>query len=232
MTIELRPAGGRPTTVEDGRTTHHSFSFGVHYDPGNVGFAAMSAHNDENLAAGAGYPPHPHQGIEIVTWVLAGALRHSDSSGRTAVLGPGELLRTSAGTGIVHSEVAETGVPTRFLQTWLRPDDPAAEPSYAGARAAEVDGLVEVVGPDGALQVGTHGARLHLGRLAAGETRLPDAGRLHVFVVQGEVALGDRALRAGDAARLLDEGGRVLSVPESAPESAPEPALVSVWSFA
>lgn len=223
MTIELRSGGGRPVTELDGRRTLHSFSFGAHYDPHNVGFAAMLAHNDENLDAGAGYAPHPHTDLEIVTWVIDGALRHTDSTGHTAVLGPGQVLRTSAGSGIVHSEMAEPGVPTRFLQTWLRPDAPGGEPSYDAAGLDGAVGLTEVVGPDGAVTLGTRGARLHLGRLEAGTVALPGSGRMQLFVADGEVAVGDRSLCAGDAARLLDEGGRSLHVVGD--------ATVSVWSF-
>lgn len=218
MTIELRAGDRRFATREEGRETFHSFSFGRHYDPGNLGFAAMVALNDEHLPPGTGYGEHPHRDIEIVTLVLEGALRHSDESG-SLVLGPGDLLRTSAGGGIAHAEVTEPGIATRFLQTWLRPDVPGATPSVARAAHDPGPALTEVSD----LGVGTAGARLHLAHAATESIVLPDAPLLHVFVVDGSVRLGDRALGASDAARLTEEGGRELVV-----ES---PATLVVWSF-
>ena len=224
MTIEVRRAADRFVTREGGRTTWHSFSFGRHYDPGNVGFAAMVAHNDEQLPPGTGYPDHEHRDVEIVTVVLEGALRHTDSSGRETVLVPGEVSRTSAGAGIVHAEVTEPGVATRFVQTWLRPDEPGGAASYATAEVGTPDGLVEAVGAGGPLGVGTTGARLFLTRAETGTLALPDAPRLHVFAAEATLTLGERELEPGDAARLTDEGGRTLTVER--------PGLLLVWSFA
>lgn len=223
MTIEVRRAAERFLTREAGRATWHSFSFGAHYDPGNVGFGALVAHNDEQLPPGTGYPDHPHRDVEIVTVVLDGALRHADSEGRAGVLAPGEISRTSAGAGIVHSEVTEPGVTTRFVQTWLRPDEPGGTSSYASAGVGRPAGLVEVVGPDGAVGVGTTGARLHVAHADPGALSLPDAPLLHVFVPEATVTIGDRELAPGDAARLTDEGGRELTVEQ--------PGVILVWAL-
>lgn len=223
MTLEVRRASDRFVTRALGRTTWHSFSFGTHYDPGNVGFGAITAVNDEHLPPGTGYPDHPHRDVEIVTVVLEGALRHTDSEGRSGVLVPGEVSRTSAGAGIVHAEVTEPEVDTRFVQTWLRPDEPGGSSSYASATVGTPDELVEVVGPDGAVAVGTTGARLFAGHPGRGGLSLPEAPLLHVFVPDGRVLLGERELAPGDAARLVDEGGRELTVEE--------PGLVVVWGL-
>ena len=223
MTIEVRRAAERFVTRDAGRTTWHSFSFGTHYDPGNVGFGALVAHNDENLPAGTGYPDHPHHDVEIVTLVLEGALRHTDSDGREGVLVPGEVSRTSAGAGIVHAEVTEPGVTTRFVQTGLRPDAPGGPSSYAAAVTGSPTELTELVGPQGMVTVGTSGARLLVAHAEVGTLSLPDAPRLHVFVPEATVTLGDRELRPGDAARLTDEGGRALVVER--------PGLVVVWAL-
>lgn len=226
MTIEVRRAADRFVTRDDGRTTWHSFSFGRHYDPGNVGFGALVAHNDEQLPPGTGYPDHPHRDLEIVTVVLEGALRHTDSSGRSTVLRPGEVSRTSAGAGIVHAEVADPaagpGVATRFVQTWLRPDVLGGASSYAVAEVGHPEDLTEVVGAGG-LDVGTSGARLFLARAGEGELVLPDAPLLHVFSADATLALAERELTPGDAARLTDEGGRTLLVER--------PGVVLVWSL-
>lgn len=223
MTIEVRRAADRFLTEALGRTTWHSFSFGAHYDPDNVGFGALVAHNDEHLPAGTGYPDHRHADVEIVTVVLDGALRHTDSDGRTGVLVPGEISRTSAGAGLVHSEETESGVTTRFVQTWLRPDESGGASSYATAAVGRPETLTEVVGPGGVLGVGTRGARLHLGRPGPGELALPDAPLLHVFAAAGRLVLGDRELGPGDAARLTDEGGRTMTAETT--------GMILVWSF-
>lgn len=218
----MRRASSRFVTEAEGRTTLHSFAFGAHYDPRNTGFAAMTALNDEHLPPGTGYPDHPHADVEIVTWVLEGALRHTDDGGSSRVLLPGDVQVTSAGSGIVHAEVTEPGVRTRFLQTWLRPDAAGGVPSVTVGRGALGPELTEVVGPDG-LRLGVAGARLVLGEVPAGRLVLPDAPRLHVFVASGAMRLGDHALMAGDAARLTDQGGRALEVEE--------PGSVAVWAF-
>lgn len=207
MTIEIRPASRRFRTVTEGRETFHAFSFGGHYDPSNTGFGSLVALNDEHLPSGTGYDDHPHRDLEIVTWVLEGVLRHTDSALGTRDLVAGDVLRTSAGSGIVHSEVSAYDGRTRFLQTWLRPDEPGGVPSLAST-TAPADGLVDVIGDVG---LGTAGARLYLGR-ATREVVVPDAPRVHLYVVEGTVGVGDRSLGADDAARLVDEGGRRLDV--------------------
>jgi quercetin 2,3-dioxygenase len=223
VTIEVRRAADRFVTRAKGRTTFHSFSFGTHYDARNVGFGAITALNDESLPPGTGYPDHAHRDTEIVTVVLEGALRHTDSDGSTGVLVPGEISRTRAGAGVVHAEMTEPGVTTRFVQTWLRPDELGGPSSYAATRIGSPADLTEVVGPDGAVDVGVQGARLYFAHAAAGRLVLPDVPLLHVFVADGRLTLGERELVAGDAARLTGEGGRALTVED--------PGLVLVWSF-
>jgi len=223
MTIDVRGASDRFVTREHGRVTAHSFSFGEHYDAENVGFGPLTAHNDDRLEPGAGYGEHPHSDVEIVTVVLDGALRHTDSEGNTQVLVPGQVSRTSAGSGITHTEEAEPDVATRLVQAWLRPDEPGGEPSYAVAQVGRPWELAEVVGPNGLIGIGTRGARLLLANPSPGAVTLPEAPLLHVFVAEGKATLGERQLGPGDAARLTDEGGRQLIIEE--------PALLLVWAF-
>jgi quercetin 2,3-dioxygenase len=220
--IEYRGAGGRFETRAEGRTTWHSFSFGSHYDPANVGFASLVAHNDERLPPGTGYDYHPHADLEIVTWVLHGALRHTSSVG-SDVIGPGQVQRLRAGRGVVHSEVADGPAETRFLQAWVRPDEPGLEPDYRNAEVPASDGWTTVAGPGG-LPIASAGTALHVADLPAGQRLvLPEAARLHVFVARGEAMLGERLLTDGDAARLVDEGGR--------PVTAETDSHLVVWSF-
>lgn len=210
MAVQFCQASSRFVTRAEGRTTWHGFSFGSHYDPSRIGFGALIAHNDEFLPPGTGYPDHPHVDTEIVTFVLSGALRHTDSTGVSGVLEAGRVQRLSAGSGVVHSEVCEAGEDTRFIQAWVRPDMAGGVPSYAEASGVAPSGLTCVVGRGG-LPIGTTGASLHVGRLPDGlAVALPDAPRLHVFVASGRVSLGEEELSPADSALLVDEGGRSI----------------------
>ena len=217
---DVRRAGDRPVTRRAGRTTRHSFSFEEHYDPANTGFGFLLCHNDDRVAPGHGYPAHPHRDVEIATWVLEGALHHEDSLGGGGLVTPGKLLRTSAGSGIVHSEVNDAaGAPLRFVQVWLQPDEPGGAPSQDLVEAAPGDGwhvlasgLRRYAG-DAATSLGNRSSALLLARLpAGGSVTLPHAHWLHLFVAAGEVALEEAgALVAGDAVRLTGSGGQRLT---------------------
>ncbi|MET0837246.1 MAG: pirin family protein [Marmoricola sp.] len=221
--IEYRAGEDRFVTRDEGRTTWHSFSFGAHYDPGNIGFGRLVAHNDEQLPPGTGYDDHPHADLEIVTWVLSGALRHTSTVG-SGVIGPGQVQRLSAGSGIVHAEVADGGEETRFVQAWVRPDEPGLEPDYRNATVPTSAGWTTVAGDGGVVPLAAAGTTLQVAHLDAGQRAdLPDAGRLHVFVAGGSVMLGERLLEPADAARLVDEPGRAIT--------AESDAQVLVWSF-
>lgn len=209
MPIEVRRAADRFLTEIDGRSTAHSFSFGEHYDPGNLGFGALIAHNDELLEVGAGYDVHLHRDTEIVTWVLSGALQHSDDLGHTSVVVPGQVQVLSAGSGVTHAETNAASVPTRFIQTWLRPDVVDVTPSYSVESVPDSDGWTVLAGAGG-VPIGVSGATLYLGRCLGDTLALPHAARLHVFVVEGSLAIAEREIRAGAVARLVDEGGRLI----------------------
>lgn len=220
----------RSSETVKGRLTRHSFSFGPHYDPANLGFGPLVCHNDDLLepSAGevAGYPEHPHTELEIVTWVLEGALVHTDAAGGRHVVGAGRAQVLSAGTGVRHSEVADASSGRcRFVQAWLTPSVAGTAPSYVlGEAPPTSSGLVDVAGGDG-LPIGTSGARLLVARLSAGESVvLPDGPRHHVFAATGAVSLEGLDLRAGDAVRLTDEPGRRVT--------ATGPTELLVWSFA
>jgi quercetin 2,3-dioxygenase len=223
--IEVRRAAGRFVTEAEGRTTRHSFSFEQHYDPANVGFGFLLCHNDDRLAPGGGYPPHPHRDVEILTWVVEGALRHEDSLGHGGLVAPGRLQHTSAGAGIVHSEVNDaSGEPLRFVQVWLRPDEPGGPPAYALRDVPDADGWVTLASGlrryawSAATRLRNRDSALHVARIGdGGSVVLPDARWLHLFVVTGEVDLeGPGTLAAGDAVRLTDSGGQALTAPSDA----------------
>jgi redox-sensitive bicupin YhaK (pirin superfamily) len=222
--LEVRRAADRFLTDVDGRRTLHSFSFDRHYDPENVGFGYLVCHNDDHLAPGRGYPPHPHRDVEILTWVVDGVLRHKDSLGRGGPVGAGGLQRTSAAGGIVHSEVNDSPQrPLRFVQMWLRPDEPGGTPSYSSVGTAPTDAWVTLASglrryaDSAATSCGNRHSALHLARLDGGSQVVPDAPWLHVFVVGGEADLeGAGTLRAGDAVRITGTGGQRLTARGSA----------------
>jgi quercetin 2,3-dioxygenase len=180
-----------------------------------------------------GFADHPHSDLEIVTWVLAGAVVHTASVGPPTTVGPSQVQVLSAGSGVVHSESAEPGSgPTRFVQTWLRPDRYGAEPSYATASVGDAladGGLVPVAsGHDGAAaaRIGTASATLHAARLDAGESvTLPEDPLQHVFVATGSLVRSSLAepLSAGDAFRITERPGLTLT--------AASPTELLVWAF-
>ena len=140
VSVEIRRGTDRFFTREAGHFTRHSFSFGSHYDPQNVRFGRLVCHDDHLLAGGAGFDDHPHQDLDIVSWVISGALRHRDSTGNEHVVRPGEVQVLAAGSGVRHAEVAEPGGATRFVQAWLTPEETGTPPTYSVHAAAPEPG--------------------------------------------------------------------------------------------
>jgi redox-sensitive bicupin YhaK (pirin superfamily) len=226
--VQVRRADERFRTATAGVETRHCFSFGRHYDPAHVAHGPLLLCDEHALQPDAGFAPHPHRGVEIVTWVLEGALEHAGPAG-TARVEAGTAQRLTAGTGITHAERA-AGAATRFVQAWLVPDQPGLPPSYEqvavpperlkGTLVPVVSGL----GHEGAAALGARAA-LHVGRLAPGQLlTLPAAPYVHLLVTRGEVRLaGAGSLRRGDSARLTGAGEGTLS--------ALAPAEVLVWEM-
>ena len=210
-------------TREPGRQTRHSFSFGSSYDPERVSFGPMVALNDDLLATGAGYDPHEHADVVLVTWVVSGALAHEDASGRV-VQPAGELAVTRAGTGITHCDRAAAGA-TRFVQAWLRPDDPGGEPSRRTTTPdlGSGDLVVAAAGSD----LGIAGATLRVAAVPAGvSVTVPEAPLRHVFVATGALTRSSLAepLAAGDAFEVSGDHEITLT--------AAVPTQLLAWSFA
>ena len=219
MSVDVRRADDRFVTRTDWLCSRHSFSFGQHYDPANVGHGLLRVHNDDVIAPGAGYDTHRHVGTEILTWVVEGRLAHQDSSGHAGLLTAGTIQRTSAGSGITHSERnASDTEPLRFVQMHLSADEPGAAPSYEQATVPIPPGTLVTVASGrsdrpGAVRVNNQHAALHVARLGAGDAvTLPDAPCLHVYVVTGAAELeAAGSLAEGDAARLDGEGPGTLT---------------------
>ncbi|MDN5892912.1 MAG: pirin family protein [Nocardioides sp.] len=218
--MDIHRAGDRFVTRGEGREARHSFSFGSHYDPANLRFGLLVCHNDELVQPGSGYPDHPHSNLEIVTWVLDGSLRHQDSRGHTGVVEPGRVQAMSAGSGVVHSETVDVSSgPTRFLQTWLLPDEPGGEPSHSSG-AVEPGGawtpLASGANPDAAARIGAEGATLWAARVDPGATlEIPQVPHAHLFVASGTASLDQEPLVESDAVRFTDEGGRLVATSSS-----------------
>ena len=128
MTVEIRRGTERFVDRVAGRLSRHGFAFGEHYHPDRLDFGPMVCHDDHLLGSRQGFEEHPHSGLEIVTWVVSGRVVHRDSDGNEAVLGAGTCGVLSAGSGVRHSEEADPAGPARFVQVWLRPDDPERPP--------------------------------------------------------------------------------------------------------
>ncbi len=211
--IEVIRSVDRFTTSTGLLTSRHSFSFGAHYDPHNIGHRLLVAHNEDVVQPGGGYDLHPHRDLEIVTWVLDGSLVHADSEGRGGTVRPGLAQRMSAGSGISHSERNDDGAQrvSHFVQMWVLPRRSGGRPGYAQHDVSAALGSGDLVPlasgtAEAAVSIDAD-ATLHVARLA-GARRLPDAPYLHVFVAAGSVDLeGGGRLDAGDAARLTDAGG-------------------------
>jgi hypothetical protein len=194
--------------------TAHTFSFGRYQDARHMGFRSLRVINDDVVAPGRGFGMHGHRDMEIVTWVLSGALEHRDSLGSGSVLRPGDIQRMSAGRGIRHSEVNPSDrEPVRLLQIWLLPERPGLEPGYeethvpAAARQGRLRLVVDPAGRHGAVRI-HQDARMFAGLLAAGdEVVQPVAPGRHAWVqvASGAVRLGDVALGEGDGAAVSEE---------------------------
>jgi redox-sensitive bicupin YhaK (pirin superfamily) len=212
--MNVRPASERGHQNHGWLDTHHTFSFADYYDPDQMGFRALRVINDDSVAAGQGFGTHPHRDMEIVTYVLEGALEHKDSMGTGSVIRPGDVQRMSAGTGVTHSEFNPSkSEPVHFLQIWLMPRERGIKPSYEQKTftAADKRGRLRVVaspdGRDGSVTLHTD-ATLYAGLFDKGETaKLTLAPKRHawVHVARGKVRVSGKDLAAGDGASFSDE---------------------------
>lgn len=225
-TIDVRRAGSRFHTDIGWLDSWHSFSFGQHHDPKNVGHGLLIVANDDVVAPGGGFGTHGHRDMEIVTWVLDGELEHRDSTGTIGVIYPGLAQRMSAGSGIQHSEMNHSDTePVHFLQMWVVPDTAGIAPGYQQVDVNDrlAQGGLQLVaggtGDQGAIHIHQRDAAMWVGRLRDGETvQLPGAPFVHVFVARGAVTLADAdgtRLAQGDAARLTAAGALDLTAAEA-----------------
>lgn len=212
--ITVRKSGERGHADHGWLDSRHTFSFADYHDPAHMGFRALRVINEDRVAAGQGFDRHSHRDMEIVSYVLEGALEHKDSMGTGAVIRPGDVQRMSAGTGVTHSEYnASRKDPVHFLQIWLLPNRRGIAPSYEQKTFSQADkaGRLRLVaspgGEDGSVTVHTD-AQLYAGVFAAGQTAehaLAPGHHAWVHVVRGTARVNGAVLGAGDAAALSEE---------------------------
>jgi redox-sensitive bicupin YhaK (pirin superfamily) len=194
--------------------SRHTFSFADYHDPKQMGFRALRVINEDRVAPAQGFGTHPHRDMEIISYVLGGALQHKDSIGTGSVIRPGDVQRMSAGTGVAHSEFnASSSEPVHFLQIWLLPSQRGIKPSYEQKSFPEAEraGKLRVVaspdGRDGSVSIHSD-AVLHAGLFAPGQSaavKLQPGRHAWVQVARGQVRVNGTDLKAGDGAALVDE---------------------------
>ena len=171
--IDVRPFASLGHFQNDWLNARHHFSFGQYHDPDRMGLGALRVWNDDQIAAGTGFDPHPHKDMEIITYVRSGAITHVDNLGNQGRTEAGDVQVMHAGRGIVHGEHNKEDVETRIFQIWLMPNKTGVAPGWAARVFPAVGGGLQVLaagdGQDGALPLHADGAVL-AGRLAAGET--------------------------------------------------------------
>jgi quercetin 2,3-dioxygenase len=205
--------------------TWHSFSFADYHDPRYMGYSVLRVINEDRVEPGAGFPTHGHRDMEIISYVLEGALEHRDSLGNTSVIRPGEVQRMSAGTGVRHSERnPSNSEPVHFLQIWILPNRTGIEPGYEQKRfhPNAISGHLHLVAsPDGRnSSVSIHqDAQVFVTRLEGDESAIhvvAEGRRAYVHVARGFARVNGERLVAGDGLRIEDEPGVRLGADGSA----------------
>ncbi len=205
--LQIRRANERGHADHGWLNTYHSFSFADYYDPKHMGFRQLRVINEDRVQPGRGFPTHPHRNMEIISYVLEGALEHKDSMGNGSVIVPGEVQRMSAGTGITHSEFNHSQAElVHFLQIWILPDTEEVKPSYEQTyfpdeeKRGKLRLIASADGRDGSVTI-HQDVNLYATLLEAGEEIMYSisSGR-HVWlqVAQGKVIVNDNKLAHGD----------------------------------
>ena len=215
MKTTLRKSSDRGHANHGWLDSHHTFSFADYYDPKQMGFRSLRVINEDHVAAGGGFPTHPHRDMEIFTYVVSGALEHKDSLGNGRQLRPGQIQLMSAGTGVAHSEFNPSrSESAHFLQIWIKPRAQGLTPSYTEwhpSPESEASSKVLVISSDGRDDSATiqQDADIYRVRLAAGQSlhhELAAGHGLWFQLIHGEVSTNGMHLTAGDAISTDDTG--------------------------
>jgi quercetin 2,3-dioxygenase len=223
--IEVFPAESRYQKDLGWLKVKLSFSFGDYFDPNNTAFGVMRVCNDDEVAAGLGFGPHPHSDMEIVTVVLAGAVRHEDNLGNIKVTSVGEVQRMTAGSGIVHAEYNDSATEKlRALQLWFMPNELGLQPSFEIIRYELADmnnALLPILAPIGS----GHTLKIHqdmtlyLSRLDKGKElsfEQAEGRRIFIFTIEGSITVNDSKLDEGDTARIESQSHLTIRAEETA----------------
>lgn len=223
--ITVRKAEERGHANHGWLNSYHTFSFANYYDPAHMGFRHLRVINEDRVRAGMGFGTHPHTDMEIISYVLEGALEHKDSLGNGSIIRPGDVQRMSAGTGITHSEYNPSpSEPVHFLQIWILPAQKGLQPSYEQKMysAEEKRGDFRLIasrdGRDGSVTV-HQDVDLYATVLSAGEraVRVISPHRhAWVQVARGEIALNGAVLKAGDGAAISEESRLAVEAKDTA----------------
>jgi redox-sensitive bicupin YhaK (pirin superfamily) len=214
MMITVRKGKDRGHANHGWLDSYHTFSFADYYDPREMGFGALRVINEDRVQGGMGFGTHPHRDMEIISYVLEGALEHKDSMGTGSVIRPGDVQRMSAGTGVFHSEYNHS--PTdlvHFLQIWIEPDQLGVKPGYEQKNfvPAEKKGRLRLVaspdGNDGSVRI-HQDARVYAALLDGADTvtyAVPGGHKAYIHVARGSVRVNGQALETGDGAKVTAE---------------------------
>ena len=213
MTIQIRPSEARGHAKHGWLDSHHSFSFGHYYDEAHMGFRSLRVINEDRIDPDSGFPTHPHRDMEIISYVVEGALAHRDTTGADGMIVPGDIQAMSAGTGVRHSEFnGQEGGKTRFLQIWIIPDKAGHEPRYGQVNVPDAEkknALRLLVGPEdraGSLRI-NQDAKLYGSLLDAGKSvqhSLAQGRGAWVQVIDGAIEVNGNPLKSGDGAQIED----------------------------
>jgi len=212
--VKLRKSRERGHANHGWLEARHSFSFAGYQDPEHMGFGPLRVINEDRVQAGRGFGSHGHRDMEIITYILEGALAHKDSMGNGSTIRPGDVQRMSAGSGVMHSEFNPSkDEPTHLLQIWIEPDRRGVEPSYeethfpVESRQGRLRLIASSDGREGSVTI--HQDAAVYATLLDGEQAVTHAvavgRRVYVHVARGEVVVNGQPLSAGDALMAEDE---------------------------
>lgn len=212
--IEIRKSEDRGVAEHGWLSSRHSFSFGNYYDPKHTGFGPLLVINEDRVQPGGGFGTHGHRDMEIISYVLDGALEHKDSMGTGSVIKYGDVQRMSAGSGVMHSEYNHSGTnPVHFLQIWIMPDVKGIEPSYEEkhfdpeSKQGQWRLVASPDGRDGSVRI-HQDATVHASILDGNDVlqhTLSESRCAYVHVALGNITVNGQALKAGDAIKIVDE---------------------------
>lgn len=210
--IIIRKLDERGKTQTDWLKSFHSFSFADYYDPEFMGFGNLRVINEDTIQPGQGFGTHPHRDMEIITYVVDGALEHKDSMGTGSVIKPGEIQKMSAGTGVMHSEFNHSKTDLlHLLQIWIIPKEFRLKPNYEQKTIPKENNQLILIGApnDGDHAVTIHqDAKLFVAYLAANASVTHTFEKNHtgwLQLIKGKIKLDDKSLSAGDGAAIFDE---------------------------